>query len=243
MRDQLVLLPGWGLGVGPLEPLAAALRALDPQLEVVLEPLPSGLGADLQGWLDALDARLPAHAWLAGWSLGGMLAAELAGRRGEGCRGLIGLASNLCFVAREDWAAAMPAADFSAFAESCRANPQATLQRFGLLCAQGAATGRALARQLNALAPASTGAELSASLQLLAQLDTRQALQAFKGPQLHLFAAQDALVPSAAAEQLARLMPERHISLIEQASHAFVLEDPQGVAAAIQAFMHERTDD
>ncbi len=243
MRDQLVLLPGWGLGIAPLEPLAAALRELDPQLEVVLEPLPTGLRADLQGWLDDLDARLPEHVWLAGWSLGGMLAAELAGRRGEGCRGLIGLASNVCFVAREDWPAAMPASDFNAFAEACKVNPQATRQRFGLLCAQGAATGRALARQLNAMAPASTGDELSASLQLLAQLDTRQALQAFKGPQLHLFAAQDALVPREAAAQLAAVLPDRQISLIEQASHAFVLEDPQGVAAAIQAFMHERTDD
>ena len=34
MRDRLVLLPGWGLGVSPLEPLAEALRALDERLRV-----------------------------------------------------------------------------------------------------------------------------------------------------------------------------------------------------------------
>ena len=32
MRDRLILLPGWGLGVSPLEPLAAALQGLDEHL-------------------------------------------------------------------------------------------------------------------------------------------------------------------------------------------------------------------
>ena len=34
-----------------------------------------------------------------------------------------------------------------------------------------------------------------------------------------------------------------HSMLIEQASHAFLLEDPHGVAGAIQAFLHESGDD
>ncbi len=33
------------------------------------------------------------------------------------------------------------------------------------------------------------------------------------------------------------------IGLIEQAGHAFLLEDPHGVAGAIQAFLHECGDD
>ncbi len=33
------------------------------------------------------------------------------------------------------------------------------------------------------------------------------------------------------------------LGLIEQASHAFLLEDPHGVAGAIQAFLHEFGDD
>ena len=35
MRDRLILLPGWGLGVSPLEPLAAALQGLDEHLQVL----------------------------------------------------------------------------------------------------------------------------------------------------------------------------------------------------------------
>lgn len=77
MRDRLILLPGWGLGISPLEPLAAALRGLDEHLRVEVEPLPVLESAQLDDWLDELDANLPDNAWLGGWSLGGMLALSL----------------------------------------------------------------------------------------------------------------------------------------------------------------------
>ncbi|MDO8698544.1 MAG: alpha/beta fold hydrolase, partial [Pseudomonas sp.] len=119
MRNRLILLPGWGLGSAPLEPLAGALQGLQPSLRVQIEPLPALGSADLNEWLDELDANLPENTWLGGWSLGGMLATELAARRGERCCGLITLASNACFVARSDWPQAMPEAVFAAFLASC----------------------------------------------------------------------------------------------------------------------------
>ena len=67
MRDRLILLSGWGLGVSPLEPLAAALRGLDEHLQVQIEPLPALDSCDLEEWLDELDATLPDNAWLGGW--------------------------------------------------------------------------------------------------------------------------------------------------------------------------------
>jgi pimeloyl-[acyl-carrier protein] methyl ester esterase len=243
MRDQLILLPGWGLGVSPLEPLAAALHGLDEHLRVVVEPLPAMASSNLDDWLDELDANLPADTWLGGWSLGGMLASELATRRGDRCCGLVTLASNPCFVARSDWPGAMPAATFEAFLAGCHAVPRNTLKRFSLLCTQGADDARGLSRLLGAGAPAAAPETLQHGLALLAQLDTRAALQAYAGPQLHLFGGQDALVPAEAAGQLLALLPDIEVGLIEQASHAFLLEDPHGVAAAIQAFLHESGDD
>jgi len=243
VRDRLILLPGWGLGTAPLQPLAEALRGLDPRLQVQVEPLPLLVSSDPADWLDELDANLPEDAWLGGWSLGGMLAAELAARRGERCSGLLTLASNLCFVAEPGWPAAMPAETFKAFRQGCAVDASATLKRFTLLCAQGAADARGLSRQLLAAAPQVQPEALLAGLDLLANLDTRAALQAFVGPQLHLFAGQDALVPAAAAPALLALLPDVEIGLIDNASHAFALERPHEIAAAIQAFLHEAGDD
>ncbi|KRP71897.1 alpha/beta fold hydrolase [Pseudomonas veronii] len=243
MRDRLILLPGWGLGVSPLEPLAAALHGLNEHLRVQVEPLPALASSDLDEWLDELDASLPDNAWLGGWSLGGMLASELAARRGERCCGLLTLASNPCFVARDSWPNAMPGATFEAFLAGCHADAPVTLKRFGLLCAKGAADPRGLARLLASAAPQTPWDVLMNGLELLAQLDTRDALVAFRGPQLHLFAGLDELVPAEAASDLLSLLPDVEIGLIEQAGHAFLLEDPHGVAGAIQAFLHECVDD
>lgn len=243
MRDRLILLPGWGLGVSPLEPLAAALQGLDEHLRVQIEPLPALESSDLNEWLDELDATLPDNAWLGGWSLGGMLASALAARRGERCCGLLTLASNPCFVAHDGWPSAMPAETFDAFLAGCHADSQVTLKRFGLLCAKGAQDPRGLARLLVSGAPNAPSRALMTGLELLAQLDTREALLAYRGPQLHLFAGMDELVPAEAAGHLLTLLPDVEIGLIEQAGHAFLLEDPHGVAGAIQAFLHECVDD
>ncbi|MBA1231063.1 alpha/beta fold hydrolase [Pseudomonas viridiflava] len=239
MRDRLILLPGWGLGVSPLEPLAAALRGLDEHLRVEVEPLPDIDSCDLNDWLDELDANVPDDAWLGGWSLGGMLAAELAARRGESCCGLFTLASNACFVTQGAWPHAMPTQDFEAFLAGCAADPDATLKRFSLLCTQGAQDPRGLARLLKAGAPHAGATTLVDGLKILQQLDTRSALQTYRGPQFHLFAGLDAFVPAEAASDLLDLLPDVEVGVIEQASHAFLLENPHGVAAAIQAFLHE----
>lgn len=243
MRNRLVLLPGWGLGSAPLEPLTAALKGLDERLHVQIESLPALGSSEPADWLDELDATLPNDCWLGGWSLGGMLASELAARRGERCCGLLTLASNSNFVASQWWPQAMPAEDFRAFLQGCEASSVATLKRFSLLCAQGAEEARSLARALAAGAPSTSPAELLHGLHVLAALDTRAALQAFAGPQLHLFAGADALVPAEAAGALLELLADVEVGLIEQASHAFVLERPHEVAAAIQAFLHESGDD
>lgn len=239
MRNRLILLPGWGLGVSPLEPLALALRELDEHVRVEIEPMPVLTSAHLNDWLDALDATLPDNTWLGGWSLGGMLASELAARRGDRCCGLVTLASNPCFVSRQDWPSGMPVATFEAFVTGFRDAPNTTLKRFSLLCSQG----KAMASLLLNAAPKADPDTLLAGLELLGKLDTRSALQTFNGPQLHVFAGQDAVVPAKAAADLLEHLPDVEVGLIEQACHAFILQAPHELAAAIQFFLHECRDD
>jgi len=243
MRNRLVLLAGWGLGMAPLEPLALALQGLNEHLHVQVEALPDLPEADFAEWLDELDARLPQDCWLGGWSLGGMLATALAARRQERCCGLLTLASNPCFVVRADWPDAMPVATFKAFEDGCRVNPAVTLKRFALLCAQGAEDARGFGRLLLAGAPQVRLENLLTGLELLATMDVRQALQQFAGPQLHLLGAGDGLVPATLSAALLTLQPDIEVGVLESGSHAFVLERPHEVAAVIQAFLSEVTDD
>lgn len=231
MTERLIMLPGWGLGSAPLQPLVDALGA---RLQVDIEPLPQLDHGQLEPWLDQLDERLPRGVWLGGWSLGGMLASLLAARRAGDCPGLLTLASNASFIAREGWPAAMPTATFEAFHESYRQNPSATLKRFAMLCSQGAADARGLSRTLLAQAG---GVDSLAGLDLLATLDTRPALLQFQGPQLHLFGTADALVPAAAAAAVQAVQPAAWVRSVEGASHGFAVEQAEEVAAMLVGFM------
>lgn len=238
---RLILLPGWGFSPAVLQPLAEALAETGIACQIF--DLPDTGDADVQRWLDELDARLPADAWLAGWSLGGMLALALAARRGEACPGVISLASNARFVASADWPHAMPAATFEAFRAGCAADPAATGKRFAMLCAQGCADARRLGRNLmEALAQAPAGSLVN-GLDVLAALDNRQALQHYPGRQLHLLASEDALLPVACADELLALLPGGEVDVLEQTGHACLLEQPATLAALIADFIREAADD
>lgn len=243
MRDRLILLPGWGLGRAALEPLAASLRAQDSALRVELLDLPALADSDVSVWLDYLDRHVPTDTWLGGWSLGGMLAAELAVRRADHCCGLVTLASNVSFVARADWPHGMPADTFATFVDGCRSHTQVTLKRFKSLCSQGAQETRSLLRLLEVGVPHTDPVHLIKGLEVLGQLDTRAALQGFAGPQLHLYAGRDALVPAEAAKALFELLQDVEVGIVEDSAHAFVLEHPQELAAFIKTFLHESGDD
>ncbi|WP_462380073.1 alpha/beta fold hydrolase [Pseudomonas sp. Marseille-QA0892] len=226
--NEIVLFPGWGLGVAPLLPLADALRNAGRRVTIV--PLPD-LRQPLAQVLDGMAKAIPAQSWLIGWSLGGMLAAELAGRADVRCAGLVTLGANMRFVATQDWPDAMPVATFGRFREGCGMNPEATLKRFSLLCSQGASDARALSRVLSESPDPSES--LLAGLDVLAGLEMRRALEAFEGPRLHVFAGRDALVPASAATALARVSPVGTTALMAEASHAFVTEQAEAVANLI----------
>lgn len=243
MRNRLILLPGWGLGTASLQPLAASLRAQDPRLQVELVPLPELAESDLSVWIEHLDRTLPNDVWLGGWSLGGMLASVLAHKRGDHCCGLLTLASNPSFVARGDWPHGMAPDTFGTFLDGCQNHPQVTLKRFRSLCSDGAQQPRTLLRQLGVGVPETDPLYLANGLKVLAQLDTRHALEHYSGPQLHLFAGSDALVPAEAAKALSELLPDVEVGLVEESAHAFLLEYPQELAEGIKRFLHESGDD
>ena len=236
MSKSIVLLPGWGLGVAPLQLLADELRAALVGCTVQVQPLPKISAQNAAAVIHQLDQQLPQDCWLIGWSLGGMLATALAAQRQSSCAGVISYASNACFVARDGWPTAMPATTFAEFHTLCASDPAACLKRFALLCSQGAAQARQLSRQLQASVQVEALAGALAGLDLLAELDNRHAIRTFAGPQLHLFAKADALVPAAAVDAVRELNPQAMVDLLGQ-SHASVVLDAQVLAQRISAFI------
>lgn len=226
---KISLLPGWGLGLAPLQPLADSLSR---QHQVQLLPLPECTTAEQA--LDELDAQVAADSWLIGWSLGGMLATALAHRRGNSCPGLVTLASNACFVTRDDWPHAMPEREFNNFSRRVVRDWAGTLKGFQLLCLHGSQMQTVPAEML---AGVPTDAEARvASLSWLAQLDNRAAIAELQCRQLHVLADADALVPASVAQDLQQLNHQAQVRSWP-GSHAFVLTDHGELAVAVDAFM------
>ncbi|WP_456268552.1 alpha/beta fold hydrolase [Kushneria sp. AK178] len=240
LPSTLVLLPGWGMAPSSLAALTDALRVPLSGWTIECAALPATNNDALEVWLDDLDARLPEHAWLAGWSLGGMLAVALAARRGARCPGVMTLGSNASFITRRDWSCALPPATLAAFQSRWQDAPEKTRSRFIALIARGSAPLAPMIRQLESHAAPMSVEQAQAGLALLEHIDLRDRLASLPCPGLHLLAESDALVPRQACDAISELLPaDSAAQQIANTGHAVVLEHPDACARHMAAFVRQ----
>jgi malonyl-CoA O-methyltransferase len=240
---NLVLIHGWGCDSRTWQPL---LESLQKNASVQLIDLP-GFGEraplpefSLDAVLDQIAAQLPQDAVVMGWSLGGMLAVQLAARFPDRICGVITLAANVKFVAAPDYPAAMPRATNRQFNQSFAQDPQATLKLFSGLLTQGDVEERSLLKQLRRCDTGPVTDNWLQALQLLSALDNREVFAQLTQPGLHLLAEKDALVPVAAAELMAQINPQQEIHVLDNTAHALHWSQPQLVTDAIVGFVKHK---
>lgn len=243
-----LLINGWGMPPAALEPLHQALQAEQQQATILSSFL----------WYDALERQHAIQAAvqadvIMGWSHGGQLAAHLAQALYEQtgrARPLICVASNPKFVAASDWPYAMPIDQFQNFQQAFQRNPTVTLQRFARLCLQGEKAHTDASTFLSAQFcfasdqshsqnhVQSLAVQLTQQLQQLADMDTRQLLQHYQGAQFHLFAQQDALIPSQVAQNM-QLLPAKFLKVerVQDASHAFLYWNAETILQKMMVFL------
>lgn len=242
MSAPLVLLHGWGLTPQVWNPLHAHLP---PELAVYAPALPGhgeaapAAGPELAAWSDALLPQLPDKCVLCGWSLGALLALDLARRYPERISRLVLIGASPCFVSQPDWPHGLDASTVGGFTRDFETAPDATLRRFIALQSLGDARRRAVLGGLNeALASpgeAQHGA-LGNGLRLLADVDLRETIRGLRQPALVLHGAADALMPISAARWLAERLPGSHLAVFDDCGHAPFLSRPLESAALIGTF-------
>jgi malonyl-CoA O-methyltransferase len=220
---DLVLLHGWGMSAAVWRHWLPLLRR---RCNVILLDLPGFGRSPAQPHLtadelcDQLHEYVPRGAALLGWSLGGNLALAFDERFPGHCRALLTLACNPSFIAHGDWLPGMPADMFRQFQSDLAEHPDRTLRRFLGLQTHGSDGERQLARWLRDVGAGCADPQvLQWGLRMLAQLDTRAALQNCKLPGVHIYGSADALVPPAVARAVGVLNPEHWVVLIDRAAH------------------------
>jgi pimeloyl-[acyl-carrier protein] methyl ester esterase len=239
---ELVLVHGWGLHGGIWDSLPAQL-ARRFRVTVVDLPghgrSPAPAAGTLAGFVAQLAALVERPAMWLGWSLGGLLALEVARQQPERVTRLALVASTPKFVQSADWPHGMPEPVFAEFARSLEQDYRATLLRFLSLHGGSNDDARAQLRALRAELfrhGEPSRAALAAGLAILRDTDLRAALGAIRVPALVLQGTHDRITPPAAGAYLAAQLPQARLESLRGAGHAPFLGDPAAFLAAVEGF-------
>lgn len=238
---HLVLLHGWGLNAQVWDCITPELSA---HFTLHLVDLPGfGRSRDFGAMsLDAMAERVLAQApeqaiWL-GWSLGGLVASQIALTHPQRVQALITVASSPCFCAQDDWVGIKPEI-LAGFQQQLSEDFQRTVERFLALQTLGTESARQDARALKSTVlslPMPTVDALNGGLEILKTADLRQALTSLDKPFLRLYGRLDGLVPRKIVPQLDALWPQSESYLFAKAAHAPFISHPDEFCQVIREF-------
>jgi pimeloyl-[acyl-carrier protein] methyl ester esterase len=241
-KTPLFFLHGWAMTPAVWQPLIAAL-GMESDIESHAAALPGHDGnavesaANLAAWADVLAPGLPSGVTVIGWSLGALLALELARTRPERVERLILLGATPCFVSAPDWPHGLDAAIVASFTDGYFNQPAQTLRRFLALQTLGEPSGRQLLPRLEAAA-VSHGKHplpmLADGLKILAESDLRLHFAEIRQPVHLVHGSDDALMPVEAARWFAAALPRASLTEYEYCGHAPLLSRPDDCAALIR---------
>ncbi len=243
--QPLVLIHGWSMHSGMWREFA---QALADDFQVICLDLPghgfsqSCQPYDLTTVTDSLIASIDASSFaVLGWSLGALVAIDMASRYPKRVRQLITLAGNPCFVQQNDWPGVQPEV-LALFAKNLQHSSQQTLMRFLALQVNGMEHSRGLLKQLKTAvldAPVPELSVLQAGLGILQYSDLRNQFTNLNQPVLGLFGEKDHLIPVDCAASLKNLNDNAETRVFEKAGHMPFLCHQQSLVDSIKQFCHE----
>ncbi len=252
----MVLVHGWGMHSGVWEDVVEGLGDhyrvtvldlpghghSDPLPVVQVPPFEKGGSGGISHWATAVLAATPAPATWIGWSLGGLVAQQVALIAPERVSRLVLVNSTPCFVQRPDWPYGQAFAVLRRFAEELRQDYRAVLKRFIALEVHGSEHASAQLKQLKAMLfqhgePAV--AALEEGLAILETTDLRTQWPRIQCPVLLLMGQRDQLVPVGAGEAMLPQLPDARLHVFPKAGHAPFFSHLPEFLAELRAFLHE----
>lgn len=241
---DLVFLHGWGLNSDVWEELADQLSS---HYRVTLIDLP-GHGRSsltrpdyqLEHIAEQLAAAVPQPAIWIGWSLGGLIALQIAHQHPEQVQALALVASSPRFVQSDDWPHGVAPEIFEKFAHELEEDYQATLNRFLTIQAAGSREAKKEIRRLRErlLRHGEPRVEaLRGGLRLLQRSDLRHTLDTLHCPSKIILGRRDTLASARAKEPLQQHYPHLDISVIQGAAHTPFISHPEQFLAVLKEFI------
>jgi pimeloyl-[acyl-carrier protein] methyl ester esterase len=232
------MIHGWGFDSSVMKTLADSLR---DSFEVVLINLPGYVDQplvsdySLRNLASIVGDRVENDSIVLGWSMGGLVALELAKHYPSKIQSLVLLASTPCFEEKSDWTNALSAKVLNNFICGYNSQPLKTLEKFTFLAAEDSHQPRNWIRDLKMLSSGQLDPEaLKAGLTILKEADLRLELSQLKISTTMVFGQEDTLVPAAVADEIQKLNREINISILPDCGHSLFLSHTQQVANIIR---------
>jgi pimeloyl-[acyl-carrier protein] methyl ester esterase len=236
-----VLLHGWGLNSGVWQP---CIEQLTSYFTVTTIDLPGfGLNHEqlpqsytLVSVAEAICKVIPETCILLGWSLGGLVAQQVALIAANQVKHLVVVASSPRFIADDNWPGMQPTV-LNNFNAQLELNLAATISRFLAIQAMGSPTAKQdikMIKQHMGNYPAANPVALRAGLQLLEHSDLRSQLVNIQCPQHFMLGRLDSLVPIKLQENLQDLHQKIDITVFDKSSHApFISEQKRFIKVLV----------
>lgn len=228
---HLVLLHGWGLNAEVWHCIQDQLSA---HFTLHLVDLPGygrsqAFGAlTLEEMAEQVSRQLPQPAIWLGWSLGGLVASQVALTRPHQVQALVTVASSPCFAANGEWPGIKPEV-LAGFQHQLSEDFQRTVERFLALQTLGTQSARQDARQLKAVVlsqPVPSVEVLNGGLEILRTADLREPMATLTMPVWRLYGKLDGLVPRRIAGMLDDAWPDSPSWVFDKAAHAPFISHP-----------------
>jgi pimeloyl-[acyl-carrier protein] methyl ester esterase len=234
---QLVFLHGWGVNSGVWHPLIDILK---DEFRITTIDLP-GYGLNhhqlpapynLQTVAITVAENLPTNCVLIGWSLGGLVAQQIANIYPEKLKQLVLICSSPKFSKSSEWPGIEPKVlDF--FTQQLELDFSKTLERFLAIQAMGSADARQDARIIKQAVqkyPPSSSVALAAGLDMLQNIDLREQFKTLSIPCQMFLGQLDTLVPVDVALLVQQLYSKVTIEIIVKGSHAPFISSTESFA-------------
>ncbi|MCY7386812.1 MAG: pimeloyl-ACP methyl ester esterase BioH [Burkholderiales bacterium] len=240
---NLTLLHGWGLNGAVWNGVRDALAA-HYMLHIIDLPghgLSHGAATlSLTAMADTVANAMPKSSHLLGWSLGGLVAQDLARRHGKRVDKLVLVATTPRFLQSDDWPHAVSSAVLADFGKRLSVNYAATIKSFLALQVLNTPNIRDLVNELQK-AITSRGATdlkaLAAALDILRTNDLRPYTSMLTQPALVIQGDHDALTPEPAARWMADHMPNARYTMIAHAAHAPFMSHRDAFLREVDTFL------
>lgn len=230
-KIPLVFIHGWGLNSAVWQ---STIQPLQYDFDITTVDLPGfGLNIDnslshysLESVVEKIQLSIDKPAVYIGWSLGGLVATQLAINFPEKVLGCITVASSPCFLKKEMSEIIWPGIEpnvLKIFHQQLAQDTKKTIDGFLKIQAMGSPHIRQDIKTIRDLVmeyPLPTRKTLDDSLQLLESVDLRAQVSNLTLPFLRLYGKLDSLVPKDVIEQVRLLLPNSQQYIFDKASHA-----------------------